>query len=1053
MKIDVTQMKDGIYMKMETARVKVRVFFRKKWNVVAGAVSTRLDWVAKKFDVGFSTNYPLSATALGKLGITPGTVLNEVRSGINNKRVRLTTGLKDAVYGAWRVTATFLPSPSTTSLSKWVPRVVKAISQDELEEEFSRSVNRNLGFAFAGTILLGWPNFLRYLVIRYLINRGNDDNNGENNNNNSYGWGFYTLATLNLLMICELIRSGPLRSKIITFLIQDTLGDSVISAKALSLEMSQLSPDLKKLSTNGGMTLIDPRPESLKRLVRTKVFASSEAFAKDLIVLAGVSFNNLFIDSRFIEYTGWLLRARILGKDLGSLQLTASGIPNVYLRRVQGHRNWDFLGQGAVYFALGDSAFWLFQWVTGLGPVVSFPVRIAISRLIYKLSIVSAAVKEMDITEADWAKPGMNFDTVYRPFLIDPLLNHCFTNPLLAIIERKLRGETERNTEEIKEKLEQAISTSDTAELKVESEGTALQSQAQAQVLETTETPEAQFLSKLARQKLTKTERAFLRIYAPNLIFFLETFKKARAHGVDSLIRFLSWIFPKGAQEIMRSFLEVLTDDRVDQMMKFLLHHQRSYLIKPPPSKPDTRDQGYTWLETEIKTADKLDDNDKDEIEVFDIRESIPEISAVDLALFENLILLGKDGKTKIIDEHVLDEADNPDLLLAAYKAAQYTSPDDPSDAEARAADRTQYSSEKKPTSTNSAATALQTLKEDLYSIPIREILRTLESAKAAGPAAFIPMFAGGVVNKAKAMNASMCANIPGGGTTVQMAAIVAAPLIGAPAVVAGATVVAASAVARNADAITAGAAVAERFLQSVLPAAVTPTAAVPAVAPAAVAATATPAAAVGSAAAPATPVVVAQPATAPIAPAAAAVVPAEAPITPAAPVTPVVAAVLTVVPAVPAAAPVTSVTPVAPAATPAAITLPPAVAVAAAPAAASVVSAPAAVAPTPVHAPVHAAGYFPQFNMAETTKYLTRSATEIASAAYWAVGSWWPASPTSPTPVSSPSPVPAAPAPVAEAPASPVAGGGGASAAENSAAPNAAAGVAVNPYIKAKTE
>lgn len=728
----------------------IRAFFRRHWNRLTDKIYQRLDEDADKIDDSLNTHYPLSTRFFRRLGLTPQTVLQEARVGSHylvDKTKDLLNGVRNAGNGFLDVVATFIPFlPNRTSI--WW-----AMGHKTLRKDFTRAAVRDGFFVILGTTLFKWPE----IVYQYFIRKKEE-------REEPFGMGFYPLFLLNMALIYKFIKLRRMVSEFKHFLIEDILDTAVVNDKTSKLMVKHLlTDDVKRLSKKSIANVLDPRPKAIKELIRTKIFATLESTIKDYFMLAVLAFNQTVIGSKFIAVSGWFVRARILGKDLGTTQLAATGLSNVHMRRIQGHRNFQFMGEGIAYLGLDELGRAVFFLMTGLNnsSLFNFPINVGLSCLAYKISILSTYMKKMEIRETDWNQEGLNLDTFYRPITIDPVLNWSASR-----IKRRFQNnaDIDVNDGDVKSKKEDQS--------------------AKAQLKE----KEMQFWDKLMKKRLSKAEREFLQLHAENLIFFLSAFKQSRATGGEYCIKFLALLFPKPIQDIMKVGLDELSDDRIDSMITFLLINKKNNLSLDGKMKKND-----TWVDVKDKRLKPKNtqppypiyEDELEEIELFDITPK--EIAAIHDAVAKTL----ECHNSGIIDIRAISEHDHPEEVFHAEVQHQY---DSITDVETEARD------------TISPIQSTKDILIETFSMPVRQFLHNYRIAREAGVSR-TRFIVNGVSEGVSAMSHQIDNNIPGGKTTLKVAGMASSVVGGPVTTVIGITAVVAHTVADNAPSIQAGAA------------------------------------------------------------------------------------------------------------------------------------------------------------------------------------------------------------------------------------------------------
>lgn len=786
-------------------------------------ISALIKKIADKVEPNFSKDHPIAARVLKFVGFTAETVSSATEDVLGyfvEKGKDLGGGLKDVIIGAWTVTSTFLPINSATSLRPAMPKVLRVIRDKTLREHFVRTQKRNLTFAIGYLALLQWPLIYKKMFAREIIN-----NPEENEPINSwFDTRFWmrlaingSLLASNLVMLFRIVGAKRLLSKIAEHFHDDTLDSMVISEKASGLADNKVFEELRKMQVNENQedalelnlsaASIDKIKTSIKKIINTKIFTFTELLLKDKTMAALLAFNANVIESKFIAGSGWLIRARIMGKDLAATRLLSAGISNAHVRRIQGHRNFRYIGEGAVYLAMQEyGSLYFYRLLGSIGltniPLLSAPANIAIFSLFYNLGMVAANTEEIELREFDWNEEGVNLRDVYKPVFFDPVINRMVgwaerklgvsnqaeMNPIdtnknsgpisdfidladtkefteaLAISEEQYLCETPSG-KTIKNNFLQQIRNQGSLKLQqylhylnvARSDGTGCiqlvtngvvnsakgmtntlnstipggtktvevaaaagavvfgtpamivggtvfaahkiakhgdvikttaaaasnvinnlnatstasgentlneasasstsvaslavgdsKSNAEKVVTITVSTPttpvpvpplsniqagstqataldiklakettakvpkkeqvnkeEKQFWQNLMKKRLSKPERAYLQIHAPNLIFFLTTFQLLRKKGSANYLTFLSYVFPPRMKGIVQMYLREFTDYRIKKMIAFLFINQNSYLSKQKQPKAESAEEdSYVHI-----TADTVQDN------------------------------------------------------------------------------------------------------------------------------------------------------------------------------------------------------------------------------------------------------------------------------------------------------------------------------------------------------------------------------------------------------------------------------------------------------------
>jgi len=635
--------------------MRIWAFVQKKcmtlYNNISGKIIYLTNSVATNLDANLQKSRPVVAQMLNKFGITPRTAINEVQAlfgFLAEKGKDLVGAATDLGLGFWEVTATFLPLKSYNSLKPGMPKILSSIRVPELSKDFKRGVSRNLFFLLYNVALYSpvlASSYLTALYKRFLSN-----SNGENQINNSYGNAFYFLAAFNLLMIYKFLGYGRLLSKYKAFLYEDTLNSIVINEKASRLVTTSIFDSLIKEDSNKGTQSLffDPRPESLKKIIGAKIFASTEALINDTLMLGLLAFNDMVIGSRFITGAGLAIRSYIMGKDLGTSRLATTGLSGERQKRIKKNRHGRFTGQGAAFFSAGYLSQSLFYSKLGLtASIFALPVNWAIASLLYKFFMVSSYAIEIEARDADWdERKGISFTEIFQPIFFDPLIERYLNR-----IERKLKAGSKliKSDKEQKERVE--ITKVDThISANTNDEKSLVVVSVENNAKQVTE-QESLFWNNLMKNELIEAETAFLKIHATNLIFLLSIFQQSRASGGQYFVSLLSLVFPRRIQEIIKICLKELTDNRIEQMIKFLVMHEVSALLEPrlKPETPSGEDS-YVYLENDNNSVNQNLRNNairSGEIEVFRVSPDDINIRALNLQV---ATFVRNEGNMSIID-------------------------------------------------------------------------------------------------------------------------------------------------------------------------------------------------------------------------------------------------------------------------------------------------------------------------------------------------------------------------------------------------------------------
>ncbi len=778
-------LRDSTHNRLNSARA----LCRRRWNSLREATNNRLDALAQRLDIYLQGRYPITSAILRKIGINSQLILKESREEIHFAASKLGTTLvaaiSDTVGGFFDVAATFLPSRQNP-----IPLTFRAIWSGNLNGVFFRGVGLNVLFVGVGTLLVRGPD----IVLRYAMASPKVlslDEFIEDEDNAAGPKLYYVLLVSNLLVAYQFRKtikeiSKILGKKCLNFFYEDAFNNTLINEHAMRSEIKPpLSSDshiqLKELCDQKRLLSIDPRPAALKNLIRFKIFSSMEATAKDLIVLSLLLFNHVFIGSRLFTVAGWLLRARILGKDLGASQLLAMGISNQHLQNIQGHRNFRFLGEGIAYFGAYDAVQRICNHYLGMNDPV---FNLAIANLVYKFCIVSNYMKIWNLREEDYKEKGLNFSSVYRPHLIDPAIDRI----ALRIESRIRRREEERAeapaivklTQELKlskevQKSKDGEENKDNKENKenekiseIASEAQPQQDLAQAQK----KSAEALWWEDIFKRQLSSAERDILQIHAPNLIFVLSTIRYKRSISREMLENFLGLIFPKRLLEIIMSISNEITDERIDNLIRFLILHQKSEFDEWVYFHDDQDKKLFTEALLEGVITSELSYN---KINVTKIHEETAKLMAC--------------WDKAIIDVDKVDEQESPDGVLNALVSAQYETVKDEEEI-------------------RTLVSPIQSIPDKLLESirrPMIQFLHNLSTARSNGTNT-LQFLADGTAEGVSSLKRKVEDNVPGGTTTLKVAAL-ASPIVmgGAVGVGLGLSAAAVSTVAENADEIGTG--------------------------------------------------------------------------------------------------------------------------------------------------------------------------------------------------------------------------------------------------------
>ena len=575
----------------------IKGFFKRRWNAITDKVSAKLnavaDNLAARLDARFRENHPITAGLLEDFGISPSMLLNEMWNGFLYTSKSAAMGLVDVARGVKDVTVTFLPYPSISSLTQWIPPVMRITWHPAVRTSFFRGVSRNLLFSVAATGFLRWPE----LAYQQFMRRPEEKEN-------PYGTEFYWLMGANVVLAFMLIRD-PISKYVRYLIVDDILEGMLFSDSAAKSMIGPTFPPafLEKMNTssNGTATTVPVDIQSIERIVSTKIFTKLEVLIKDGLMIGARAFNDAMFGSRFIAGMIWVGRAYIYGKDTATGQLSMLGASNTQLRRLLGDQKCYSLGKGIVLFSLGEVGSMLFYRSTGLGdiPIVTWPINLAISSLIYKIAMASAYTTRLR-TVSD--SPGVVFADFYGPAIVDPFLGFSekiVRNLLQRGSERKARIAVQKQVVEVKRTAED---------------------------VQVAAANRLTFWEKLRKRRPTKTEQAFLRIYAGKLIYWLSVVKEGRKSKADLVVNLISLTFPPRLHNIVQVCLQRLTNDEVDRAIQFLIGDPWVDVVKNPTLFSRIKQYITEFL-----------NNAEEDIEVCNVSEA--ELDAIAEAVAENFQL------------------------------------------------------------------------------------------------------------------------------------------------------------------------------------------------------------------------------------------------------------------------------------------------------------------------------------------------------------------------------------------------------------------------------
>lgn len=721
----------------------MRALLRRRWNSFTEASNNQLDSAAQRIDTYLEGSYPVTSVILRKIGINSQSVLKESKEELDFAASKsgtiLIAAISDTLGGFWDVIGTVLPSRQNL-----IPLTFKAIWTDNLRGVFFRGMGLNVLFIGMSTILVRSSDAL----FRAMLNKFIEERE-ENSDIRMY---YDVLLVSNIIMLYQsrgiIIKIGKkLANKYLDYFYEDTLNNTIINEHALKSEIRPpLSSDsdiqLNALCDQKRLLSIDPRPAALKNLIRIKIFNSMEATSKDLIVLSILLFNYLFIGSRVITVGGWLLRARILGKDLGITQLLAMGISNQHLENILGHRNFRFLGEGIAYFGAYDIVQRIFNDRLGMNDPL---FNLTIASLVYKFCIVSNYMKVLNLRESDCKEKGLNLSSHYRPFLIDPALNK-----IAARIESRIRRrEEERPEPPAIVKLSEEINASK----------------------ENMKGMEAAWWEGLFKKQLSHAERGILQVHATNLIFVLSTIRYKRTISKEMLENFLGLIFPKRFLEIIMSICNEITDDRIDNLIRFLMLHQKA--------------EFDDWISYHSQDKKPSAEALLEGLMISELPYNKIDVSEIHKEIAKRMACWDK----TIIDIDKVDEEVNPDDVLNAHVSAQYETVADED-------------------TIRELVSPIQTIPDKLIESirrPVVQFLYNLDTARSNGTNT-LQFLADSTAESASSLKQKVEDHVPGGTTTLKVAAL-ASPIVmgGAIGVGLGLSAAAVSTVGEYADEIGTG--------------------------------------------------------------------------------------------------------------------------------------------------------------------------------------------------------------------------------------------------------
>lgn len=398
-------------------------------NGVATIIMTTIDLVesiaeryfkneTEKIQNEISQRHPLLHFVFKTIGVTPYALLEgffqynvKVMRRFGNFTYHASS---DVIAGFVNTIAVFRPTRA-----QWVPRVVLALKNEKLGVNVKKLVKVNGQLVLLGSLLLKWPN----LILYYLNN--DDSESLKHEDSNSISYVAYALYCTNLLIIYSC--RGKVTTYIFNYLVNDILNNIIINdASAKTFCKRPMIVDNINLSEQN--SLLSALPSlNFNGLIRSRALTMFDATVKDLILLGGALVNTYLIDSKMIGLGIWLVRARIMGKDLGTSQLAAFNISKLDLQKIQHHRNFRFLGDGLAYYMVMESGTWILKLLGLNNPVSNF----ALTSLLYKLCIIGnyqrdIVVKKEDISEILEA-PNFNPGFLYDGINVEPLINWALT--------------------------------------------------------------------------------------------------------------------------------------------------------------------------------------------------------------------------------------------------------------------------------------------------------------------------------------------------------------------------------------------------------------------------------------------------------------------------------------------------------------------------------------------------------------------------------------------------------------------------------------------------
>lgn len=794
---------------------RVRGTSRRSWNAFKDLFSRLVtDEVADWSDNTLKNNFPLTYEALRWCGITSRSLIYGLWNGVNYVAAktlgRLLRSARDTAYGSWEVVAS-------------TPAFFSAIFNSGLRKNFLSAFGFNFVFGLVGTAFWKWPEW----VYQYLWR-------SQNERNNPYGKGFYLLALFNVLIVgyyfkktfhlcVHFFRQNFLYNAIIS----DDLLRSGIHAPLNQVVVRRLAATHEegafKKFVKGLLAQVGINPDVIKNLelsvkeinksIRTRIYDNTEITVKDGIMFGAFLINEYFIFSRALSVTIWLVRAYIVGKELGTNQLVVIGLSDDDIRRSQSNNHFHFLGAGATYSGFYELSFKFFG-ITGLNNLLLKPV---ISSLVYKFCIVSSHVKKVGLKDSDFVEEGVNFEKFYLPLFnlgidwckaeIKKEMSRERGERVVAIKTHDVRAKnpqltiTAPETKRVMETAQQAITSNSKAETKPDAVGIGAQDKQGTPAVKVEPSPKAAetkqtaegakirsqkeenseagvtFWNKLDKKKLSEVEQTFLQIYATNLISVLTFIKENRGVKSEALIKALASSYSTRLEGIVGSLLAELTDERIDKIINFLYKNKKSEL-------PDI------WASVEEEKEKNPEGEDEEDcgeyVERVVIRKE--KISMQDREVAKTL----QSYSAGTIDVDEVDKQNDPSPVLGALTEVHYVK-DDETFADATNGVSSQQSSG-------------DYIKESL-SRPVQQLSFDLKNAE--GATGVVQVLGGRLSAGATAIKDTIVTYIPGGTTTLKAAAVVTGAVTGPVAATLAITATAASTVADYAPQIQMGAAVA----------------------------------------------------------------------------------------------------------------------------------------------------------------------------------------------------------------------------------------------------